>query len=79
VNLHQSDCPKTVPERPAVSEFFGAATVENMESIEENIGVPTLRGAPNAWHGDEHLEEKQVPATRLRDAPRPEESGNKHG
>jgi hypothetical protein len=41
VNVNQSDCPKTVPERPAVSEFFGAA-------IEEITGILTIRGAPEA-------------------------------
>ena len=36
MNVHQSACPKTVPERPAVSELFGAA-------IEEITGILTVR------------------------------------
>ena len=65
MNVHQSDCPKTVPERLAVSEFFG-------DAIAEIIGILTVRGAPKGAISQENLQEKQVPATRPRDAPRPE-------
>ena len=34
-------------------------------ATQEIIGVLTVPGVPKGWPPDEHLEEKQVPATRL--------------
>ena len=58
MNVHQSDCPKTVPERLAVSEFFG-------DAIAEIIGILTVRGAPKGAISRENLQEKQVPGPGL--------------
>jgi hypothetical protein len=58
-------------ERAQRSEPAPSAARESA-ATDEIIEVLTGREAPKGWHGDEPLPEKQVPATRFRDATRRE-------